>query len=267
MKKIIYLLVAFIVTITLGACQNTPDDSTFVVGLECDYAPFNWLTNDDSAYPIAGTKFYCDGYDVEIAKMIAKELGRELVIKAIDWESLIFSLNANEIDAIIAGMSPTPARMESVSFTNPYFVSEQVMVVRASSSYAQAEGLSDFYGARIIAQADTLQDGLISQIEGAIRRPALENYPLLVQAVSSGDSDALIAELPVAQSIVANNPNLTIVHLNASDTFELDESDITVSIALRHNDVDLLNAINEILDGIDLETRTNLMMDALEREE
>ena len=84
----------------------------FKVGLECGYAPFNWTQLDGSneAVPIQGTKEFAGGYDVEIAKLIADGLDRELVIVKTTWDGLVPAVQSDTIDAIIAGMSPTAER-------------------------------------------------------------------------------------------------------------------------------------------------------------
>ncbi len=265
MKKGLVLLLMGFAIIALQAC-SVRDDSTLVVGLECDYAPFNWTTNDSTAVSIDGEPFYCDGYDVDIARLIADELDRELVIRQINWDGLIPALLAGQIDVIIAGMSPTPERAQTISFTDPYFVSEQVLVVRSDSAYADATDLSDFSGARVVAQMGTLQDDLIAQIPDVIHRTPLETYASLVSEVNSGASDALIAELPVALSIIATNPALTIVNLGENG-FLLEPTDVSVSVALRKEDTALLENINTILSGITVATRNALMQAALDRQE
>ena len=91
---------------------DTNQTEVFKVGLECGYAPFNWTQLDDSngAVPIQGTQEFAGGYDVEIAKIIADGLGRDLVIVKTAWDGLVPSVQSGTIDAIIAGMSPTAER-------------------------------------------------------------------------------------------------------------------------------------------------------------
>ena len=263
MKRILLVLSISLLGFMLVACQNQED--TLVVGLECDYAPFNWTTNQSEGESIFDSPFYCDGYDVEIARIIADELGLELVIRQVSWEGLIPALTSGQIDLIIAGMSPTAERAQTVNFTDPYYVSEQVMVVRADSQFAQAENLSDFDGASVVAQLGTLQDRLIEQIPNVNHKTPLETYASLVQEVLSGASDALVAELPVAESIIASNPNLVMVVLGENG-FTVDESDVSVSVALRLEDTDLRDQINAILATISVERRQQLMQEAQERQ-
>ena len=78
--------------------------------MEADYPPFNWAetSSNDYNHPLHGQRnMFVAGYDVEMARLIAEELGMELQIKMIAWEALIPALQAGEIDLIIAGMTPT----------------------------------------------------------------------------------------------------------------------------------------------------------------
>jgi ABC-type amino acid transport substrate-binding protein len=274
MKRIIGLLVLISLSIGLGACAGQedldPNDiEVIVVGLEAAYAPFNWTTPTQNSFtvPIFGQSgSYVDGYDVVIASRIADALGANLVIKAIDWDGLILSLQSGEIDLIIAGMSPTATRAQTVAFTNEYYRSEQVMVVRTSGIYATATTLADFTGARVVAQEGTLQDDLIPQIPGVIHRVPLDSYSFLAQEVTSGTADAFVAELPVAQAMVATNSGLSIVSFSGTNGFTVLDEEIIVSVALRLQDTALVARINEILAEISNTERTEIMEAALGRQ-
>jgi len=268
MKRALLYLVLFATTVVLAACGGSDDVEPFVVGLECDYAPFNWTTAVQSGEPIDGiNNAYCDGYDIEIARQIADGLGRELVVRKIDWDGLIPALNSGIIDAIIAGMSPTAPRQEVVAFSDAYFRSDQVLIVQAGSSFVGAQSLSDLGSISVIAQRGTLQDDLILQIPGATRQEPLATYAELVAQVVSGITDALIAESAVASAIIANNPSLTAISFPQGSGFTLDESSVTVSVAVRLNEADaLIPEINAILAGISQADREELMTQALDNQ-
>lgn len=274
MKKVLLGFALVLVTIVLAACGSNEQfdletETEFVVGLEAAYAPFNWSTpvSNEFTLPLAGQPgVYVDGYDVVISKMIADHLGLNLVIKAIDWDGLILALLAGEIDMIIAGMSPTPLRAQTVAFSEEYFRSEQVMVVQSNGNYQNATSLQDFSQARVVAQLGTLQDDLIAQITGATRLEPLSSYGMLATAVASNAADAFIAELPVAQGMVAANSNLKIIRFAQGSGFTVSDEDVVVSVALRQEDVKLRKAVNEALRLITLETRNSIMAQALERQ-
>ncbi|MCF0117186.1 MAG: hypothetical protein HUJ61_03945, partial [Bacilli bacterium] len=98
MNKNKHLLTALFLAgtlLTTTSCGNVLPANTLVVGLECDYAPFNWTQTSPSDYalPIQGIQGqYADGYDVQIARYIAKDLNYDIQIKKIEWDSLISSL-------------------------------------------------------------------------------------------------------------------------------------------------------------------------------
>jgi ABC-type amino acid transport substrate-binding protein len=274
MKKVLFILVFVAGLFIFAACGSTEQfdiesETEFVVGLEAAYAPFNWSTptQNDFTVPLAGQPgVYVDGYDVVMASRIADELGLDLVIKMVDWDGLIPALLSGEIDMIIAGMSPTAERAQTVSFSDEYFRSEQVMVVSSTGTYANATSLNDFSGARVVAQLGTLQDQLISQITGATRLEPLDTYGMLATAVSTNAADAFIAELPVAQGMVAANNQLSIIRFAEGNGFTVSDEDVIVSVALRQEDVDLLEAVNAALATVSFETRTQVMTQALDRQ-
>jgi ABC-type amino acid transport substrate-binding protein len=274
MRKIILLIVLITAVFTVSACNtkggfDLTTKTEIVVGLEAAYAPFNWATPTENSFtvPIANQSgFYADGFDVVMAQEIADALGLTLVIRAIDWDGLIPALLAGEIDLIIAGMSPTSERAQTVAFSDPYFQSEQVMVVRNDGDYADATSLNDFNGARIVAQLGTLQDDLIDQITGVNHQAALNDYASLVTALLNNASDGFVAELPVALGIVAANPSLSYISFTNGNGFTVSAEDVTVSVALRQEDTALLSAINDALNAISNETRNNYMEAALSRQ-
>lgn len=119
--------------LALISSNTSTANGTLRIAMECDYAPFNWTQTTDvnGAVEIANDKgSYANGYDVQIAKYIAAELGMKLEIYAYKWEALIPGLNSGTFDGIIAGMSPTAEREEEVDFTNCYYNSNLVIIYK-----------------------------------------------------------------------------------------------------------------------------------------
>jgi putative lysine transport system substrate-binding protein len=275
MKRIFAMFLILAATFGLAACQTSnefdvEEETQIVVGLEAAYAPFNWAVPEANDYTVeleGQPGMYADGFDVVMAQEIADELGLELVIKAIEWDGLIPALLSGEIDLIIAGMSPTPERAETVAFTDEYYRSEQVMVVNSDGDYVDATSLDDFANARVVAQLGTLQDDLIDQINNVNHLEPLNDYPTLTTALLNEAADAFVAELPVAQGVVQSNPNqFSIVSFTEGNGFEVSDADVAVAIALRQEDVTLLGLINDILATISTETRNGYMESALSRQ-
>ncbi len=232
----------------------------FVVGLECNYAPFNWTQIDDSndAVAISGGGGYCGGYDVEIAKIIAEGLGRELEIVKTEWDGLIPAVNSEKIDAVIAGMSPTEERKFSVDFSDVYYESDLVIVVRADGPYANARTIQDFSGAKITGQLNTFHYSVIDQIEGVKKQTAMDSFPTMMVALSSGKIDGYVSERPHALSVQESNPDLTFVAFEEGNGFEASPEDVAIAVAFKKGNPDL-EAVNEILATISKEDRLAIM--------
>ena len=118
--------------LALKSSSTASSNITLKIAMECAYAPFNWsqTTDANGAVKIANGDLYANGYDVQIAKYIAAELGVNLEIYAVDWESLISGVQAGTYDGIIAGMSPTAQREEQVDFTDCYYNSNLVIIYK-----------------------------------------------------------------------------------------------------------------------------------------
>ncbi|MCF7923475.1 MAG: transporter substrate-binding domain-containing protein [Candidatus Izimaplasma sp.] len=278
MKKIIFSFMVLFLGVLLISCNtssnvetSTEARETLVVGMEAAYAPFNWTVSEANAYegavPIDGTNNYVDGYDVMIASYVASELDMDLVIKAVEWEGLIPSLvTSREIDLIIAGMSPTAERAETVSFTSEYYQSTHVVVLRSDSEFAYATSIADFSGADVVAQMSTIYDSLVVQLTGANHLDPLGDVPTIVTAIKQGTYDLTILELPVALALVESNPELTYIEFSEGNGFDVAYEDSAVAIALRQADSDLLIAINQVLAELSNEDFEAMMTEALSRQ-
>lgn len=258
-KKIVFMVLGLVLLIS---CSQEKSQDKFVVGMECNYAPFNWTGNNEKGVKISNVD-YCDGYDVDIAKKIALELGKELEIKKIAWEGLIPSINNGEIDAIIAGMTNTVERSKAIDFTNPYYESDMVLIVQKDSKYVNAVSLRDFENAKVLGQINTLYDEVIDQIPNVKHETPLANYTFMILALKNKTVDALVAELPVANGVVSANPDLTIVQFSNGNGFK---ADTTVSIAVKKGNQELVNKLNDILSKLNKEQRNKLMEEAINRQ-
>nr|WP_309100634.1 transporter substrate-binding domain-containing protein [Fredinandcohnia onubensis] len=245
--------------------SGSSEDNTFKVGLEAGYAPFNWTQNDDSngAVKIDGSAEYAGGYDVEIAKKVAEGLGKELVIVKTEWDGLVPALTSGKIDAIIAGMSPTAERKETIDFSDNYYTSNLVMVVKKGSTYEGATSIQDFNGAKITAQLNTFHYTVIDQIEGVEKKTAMDNFPAMRVALESGMIDGYVSERPEGISASSANENFVMVEFN--EGFETSEDDTAIAVGLQKGS-ELTEKINEVLASISEEERTSIMDSAIQNQ-
>ena len=263
MKKFIGVLALGSLLVGCGA-NGTNSEDQFIVGMECNYAPFNWQTDKETETAVSiGGAGLCDGYDIRVASQIADTLGKELVVKKLDWDGLQPALQSGEIHAIIAGMTANEEREQGIDFTTPYFESEMVMIVKKDGNYVDATSINDFSGANVIGQMNTNYDEIIDQIKDVNHLTPRSSYPELVQTLLAGESDGITAELPVAEGVVQANPSLTIIHFADGEGFDVDTS---VSIGLKEGrrGSDFFNNVQAALDQISEATRQEWMNAARE---
>lgn len=248
-----------------GDSGDSGESNVFRVGMEADYPPFNWtqIGPENGAVPIDGSPEYAGGYDVEIAKRIAEGLGKELVIVKTEWDGLTPSLTSGKIDAIIAGMSPTEERKQTIDFSDIYYKSDLVMVVKRGGPYENAKSIQDFKGAKITAQLNTFHYTVIDQIDGVIKEAAMDNFPAMRVALQSGFIDGYVSERPEGVSAEAANPDFKMVVFE--DGFVTSPDDTAIAVGLRKGS-DLTEKINEILKGISEEERIRIMDEAIKNQ-
>ena len=272
-KRLLLFLAAMMTALVLAACGtddegssssdgDTKEKAVFRVGLEAGYAPFNWSQGDDSngGVPLKDSKEFAAGYDVEIAKRIAEGLGMELEIVKTDWDGLIPSLQSGAIDAVIAGMSPMPDRKKVIDFTENYYVSDYVIVVKEDGPFADAKTLKDFAGAKITGQQATTHYDVIDQIEGVKKEVAATDFGAMRVQLQSGAIDGYVSERP--EGISAEMALENIKYIVPEPNFEADAASTAVAVGLKKGS-DLTEKINAVLAEISEEERQKLMEDAI----
>ena len=265
-------------TLSLASCGNESNENTLVIGLECNYAPFNWTASTQSDYTLAisndGSN-YADGYDIQFAKRAAQELNMDVKIVKMEWDNLIPQLNAGTINCIIAGMTDTAERRESIDFTDEYYRSELVLITsktiadQYASSTLDATSLTTLLtGKGVISQIQTVTNSVIDTLAtqtGCVHMNPVDTFTSAANQVSAGAAFAMTAEYPVAQSIVKANSDLGIVRINQSILGEENLAELGVSIGIRKGDTDLQSKLNSVLKNYTQEQRNADMSAAVER--
>ena len=245
-----------------GDAAKEETGGEFRIGMEAGYPPFNWTQQDDAngAVKIADNAEYAGGYDVQMAKKIAEGLGKELVIVKMEWDGLVPALQSKKIDAIVAGMSPTEERKQTIDFTENYYTSDFVMVIKKGSKYEDAKSIQDFSGAKVTSQLNTSNYNVIDQIKGVEKQTAMENFSAMRVALEAGKIDGYVAERPEGISAAAANDKFTFVSFE--EGFDTDISNTSIAVGLRKGDASL-DKINEILKGISEDDRQKIMEEAI----
>lgn len=222
--------------VVLTPLEAIKEKGTLILGTSADYPPYEFHASINGKDEIVG-------FDVEIGKEIAKDLGVELVIKDMKFDGLLAALDQGNIDIVIAGMSPTPERAQNVDFSQIYYQSKQTIVVRAEDKdlLISAESL---VGKKIGVQKGAIQETIASEQFPGASPVALGKITDLILSLNSGRIDAAIIEYPVAKSGVNANPGLFITDIS------IEMEDNGTAIALKKNSGDYLDAVNKTLQRI-----------------
>ena len=266
MKKIFALalstvLLLSLLLVSISGCSNTAKNGQLRVGMECDYAPFNWTQTDTKNGAVAisnDSTGYAGGYDVEMAKKIADSLDMELVIIKTEWDGLIPALTSDKLDLVIAGMSPTDVRKEVIDFSDYYYESDLVIVVKADGPFAGASSLADFSGGKITGQLNTTHYDMIDQIAGVDKQEALPDFSSMINSLKSGFIDGYVSERPGALAAVHAHSDLAFISFSADNGFSYDVNESNISIGMK-KDSELRDKVNSALAKISQEDRAKLM--------
>lgn len=269
MKRFISVLVAAMLVLSFGGCgkkesgesksAKNENSNVLKVGMECNYAPYNWSQADDSngAVPIANvSNMYTNGYDVQVALKIAKALGKELEIYSYEWDSLIPGVQSGKLDMIIAGMSPTSERKEKIDFSDNYYGSNLVIVTKAGT-LDSVKDLSGLDGKKIAAQSGTFH---LEALEAQTKANAneLSDFTTMFMALGAGTIDGYVAEEPTAMAVCLDKAYSYVPLINNENGFKVDEDEVSVAVGVKKGSA-LKDEINSALSGFDTDAQKALM--------
>ena len=247
MKKLIMIFFIILTVFTVSACStpatstNDPNNPTTTslpplrVGMDLRYPPFETLNLESQP----------EGISVEIADAFGEFLGREVIIVNTNFASLIPSLNSGEIDIIIASMSITEERSQSVDFSNPYFFFKIISLV--NKDFAEANSITEDSTVQdLLAIEDAIYSGIATQVSATIPESygkeviISTNLGTAVESVVHGTADILLMSAnPVVDGNRAN-PNTTII---VWDSFVSSP----IGMAVQKGNTELLNQANAFI--------------------
>ena len=246
------------------------EDGVLTVGMECAYAPYNWMQVDDSNNAVEISNVpgsYANGYDVMIAQRICDAYGWQLEIVSSAWDSLCPAVQSGAMDANIAGQSMTADRMAEVEMAGPYYYATIVCVTTKDSKYASATSIQDLAGGRCTAQSGTIwYDSCLPQIPDADLQAPADTAPAMLMSLQTGTVDFVCTDMPTAMGAVAKDDNLVILNFSGTDgdfQFASEEEraeNVNIGISVAKGNTELRDAINTVLSAM-TEDDFNALMD------
>lgn len=223
-----------------GQAQQPADQPVLRVGFNAAFPPFESV-NDKGEF---------EGFDVDLANALGKELGMKVEFTDVAWETIFAGLLAKKYDVIISGVTITDERKEKMNFSDPYFEAGQVIMVRKDYDGIKSE--KDFAGKKLGVQISTTADEVLTRMQEGTGEYAgkkvdikeikrYDNYPQAFLDLQNGNLDAVVVDLPVG--VPYANKHADKVKLVSDKPFVAEYT----GIALRKEDTDLLNKINAAL--------------------
>ncbi|MDQ0194233.1 transporter substrate-binding domain-containing protein [Paenibacillus wynnii] len=221
-----------------GNTDKAPTTKTITLGTSADFPPYEF-------HKVVGGNDTIVGFDIDIAKDIAADMGAELVIKDLPFESLLNELSSGKIDMVISGLSPTEERRKAVDLSDIYYKAQQAVVVREADKDKFAT-MDTLKGAKIGVQAGSIQEDIAKGIEGA-QLTSLTKISEIVLQLQTNRVDASIMEGPVAKSFVKNVKGLVITDA----TPEVEDDGYVIGI--KKGNTELLDQVNKTLTRLNSE--------------
>lgn len=234
MKKGLVLLMAVALMIGGAACGGGGTETAkevFHVGTSADYPPYEFIQIDESGNEVLV------GADMELAKILAEKLGKELKITNMSFDGLLGSLAEGQFDCVIAGLTNDPER--EVLFSDNYFSRSQVCIIHVDSADA-IQSVEDLSGKKIAGQTGTVQETLAKEYAGE-SAIAVQNFNDMVMMLQGGQLDGIISDSDVAEGFVATNSDLALA------PFTIPYENDAVAIAFQLGNQELCDQVNAIL--------------------
>lgn len=229
MKKLISMVLIAACVCSMAACgskeeEKADEKETLVMATNAEFPPYEYYEGEDVV-----------GIDAEMAAAVAEELGMELKIEDMAFDSIIPAVESGKADMGVAGMTVTEDRLKNVNFSDTYAEATQVVIVKEDSDIA---GPDDLTGKKVGVQLGTTGDIYASDIEDATVEQYNKGFEA-VQALSQGKIDAVVIDGQPAQEFVKEVEGLKIL----DEAFTEEE----YAIAIAKDNEELLEKVNEAL--------------------
>jgi len=230
MKKMIAMLLALVMALSLMACGNTNANNggndnanngdeaqpeaktTLVVGVSADYAPFEFMYPDPD--PNKKGEMVYGGIDISVAQYVADEMGLTMQVENMSFDNLLASLDKGDFDIVLSAMEATPERLENADFSDPYYTDVPPAILVKADKADQYKTLADFSGKYVGAQTATTKLDMVNDMEGVTPVP-LSSVLDLVNELVYDKVDAILVDGGVAQQYADANPDLVIAEASS----------------------------------------------------
>jgi len=204
------------------------------------------MTGTQPPYTIESSDGELIGYEVDLANLLAEEIGVELKIVRMPFKELLPSLQAKKVDIIMSGMTMTPQRNTQVIFLGPYIYSGKSILTMAHI-FIQVENTNelDKGSIKITTMAGSTSEKFVLTNMPKAKLLAESNYDDCYKLLMDGKADILLADFSLCRYTILRNPDAGL------ETFDEPITKEPIGVAIKHTDPLFLNLLNNFLTQLD----------------
>ena len=214
--------------------EKIKSNGKLVVGTSADYPPYEFHATVDGSDKIVG-------FDMDIAKAVADDLGVELEIKDMDFDGLLVALQANKVDMVFAGMTPTDERKENADFSDIYYEATHRFILR-NGDEGSVKSFDDLKGKKIGVQKGSIQEGIAKDNFDEANIKSLAKVTDLILDLKNNKVDAILVEEGVAKLYCSKNEGISV-----AENFVVKDDNGGAAIAFGKNQAELQTEVNKAL--------------------
>ena len=238
MKKITAILLALVMILSLAACgtaastteatetteteateapaeaeaaEETAQGGTLVFATSADYAPFEFIVLDEN-----NEQKYV-GIDVSVAQAIADDMGMELQVVNMDFDSLMANLQKGDADIVLAAIEVTEERLEAADFSDPYYTDLPAMILVKADKAEEYTSVESFSGKSVGAQTGTTKVDIVNETLTGANLVALTSVNDLVNQLVYDKVDAIVVDGAVAMQYAQANSDLVVADVSLGE--------------------------------------------------
>ena len=241
---ILAVAMGILMAVAVAGCSSTPekkpaanapaaapaDDSLakvkargrLVVGINAEFAPLEF-------HMMVNGKDTIVGFDIDMAKDIAKDMGVQLELKELAFDALLTTLQSGQVDVIISGLSATEERRKTVDFSDVYYKGTQTLLT-TKDNLSKFNSFSDLKDKKIGLQLSSLQDKLMTALLPDGKYTKIESMNTLFLSLKSKQIDGIVTSTIVNQMAIAANPEFVIAEKVTIDDSSLKSPGTAVAL-------------------------------------
>jgi polar amino acid transport system substrate-binding protein len=180
--------------LVLSGCDEEKSSKKMKIGISADYPPFEYYDNGE-----------LKGFEIDLARLVAKEMGKEAEFEDMPFSSLLAALQNGSLDAAIASITSTPERRKNFDLSRCYYAESIASMYMKNEPHRNPDEMID---SKVACQLGSTMEIWAKEKVTAAQLIAMDNVGQIVEALKAGQVDCVLLDNVQAQSFCDVNPGL-----------------------------------------------------------